>query len=162
MAFTSDKQIGALQLSTNWSASKLRLQHIIRPSLGHRPLFISTLFGNVLWTDLDRRREILDVCEVHGFTPEYVDEPLSNTAITLAALTVSPLLGAVSLGFLVVVHKLEYFLNARIVGDRIRVPAYGLLASMLVLEAAFGVAGLVAAPIYCAWLMRELRGGNWL
>src|SRR5882724_10655747 len=77
-----DKQIGALQLSTNWSASKLRLQHIIRPSLGHRPLFISTLFGNVLWTDLDRRREILDVCEVHGFTPEYVDEPLSNTAIT--------------------------------------------------------------------------------
>jgi predicted PurR-regulated permease PerM len=87
---------------------------------------------------------------------------LSNTAITLAALTASPLLGALSLGFLIVVHKLEYFLNARIVGDRIRVPAYGLLASMLVLEAAFGVAGVVAAPIYCAWLTRELRAGNWL
>lgn len=87
---------------------------------------------------------------------------LSNAAITVAALTVSPFLGAVSLGFLVVVHKLEYFLNARIVGVRIRVPAYGLLASMLVLEAAFGVAGLVAAPIYCAWLVRELRGGRWI
>jgi predicted PurR-regulated permease PerM len=87
---------------------------------------------------------------------------MSNAAITLAALTVSPLLGVASLGFLVVVHKLEYFLNARIVGSRIRVPAYGLLASMLVLEAAFGLAGLVAAPVYCAWIMRELRGGKWV
>jgi len=87
---------------------------------------------------------------------------LSNATIILAALTVSLGLGIGSLVFLVVIHKLEYFLNARIVGDRIRVAAYALLASMLVLEAAFGVAGLVAAPIYCAWLTRELRDGNWL
>jgi predicted PurR-regulated permease PerM len=87
---------------------------------------------------------------------------LSNATITLAALTVSAWLGVVSLGFLVVVHKLEYFLNARIVGGRIRVPTYALLASMLALEAAFGVAGLVAAPVYCAWLTRELRGGRWI
>jgi predicted PurR-regulated permease PerM len=87
---------------------------------------------------------------------------LSNAAITIAALTVSPLLGAVSLGFLVVIHKLEYFLNARIVGGRIRVPTYGMLATMLVLEAAFGVAGLVAAPIYAAWMTRELREGKWI
>jgi predicted PurR-regulated permease PerM len=87
---------------------------------------------------------------------------LSNTAIVLAALTVSPWLGGVSLAFLVIVHKLEYFLNAHFVGNRIQVPAYGLLASMLVLEAAFGAAGLVAAPVYCAWLTRELRGGRWI
>lgn len=87
---------------------------------------------------------------------------LSNAAIVLAALTVSLGLGIGSLLFLVVIHKLEYFLNARIVGGRIRVAAYALLASMLVLEAAFGAAGLIAAPIYCAWLTRELRGGNWL
>jgi predicted PurR-regulated permease PerM len=82
---------------------------------------------------------------------------LSNTAIVLAALTVSGGLGIASLVFLVVIHKLEYFLNAHLVGHRIDVPAYALLASMLALEAAFGVAGLVAAPIYCAWLARELR-----
>jgi predicted PurR-regulated permease PerM len=87
---------------------------------------------------------------------------LSNAAIILAALTVSLGLGVGSLLFLVVIHKLEYFLNARIVGGRIRVAAYALLASMLVLESAFGVAGLVAAPVYCAWLTRELRGANWL
>jgi predicted PurR-regulated permease PerM len=87
---------------------------------------------------------------------------LSNTAIVLAALTVSPWLGGVSLIFLVVVHKLEYFLNAHFVGSRTQIPAYALLASMLVLEAGFGAAGLVAAPVYCAWLTRELRGGRWI
>jgi predicted PurR-regulated permease PerM len=87
---------------------------------------------------------------------------LSNAAIILAALTVSLGLGLASLAFLVVIHKLEYFLNARIVGGRIRVATYALLASMLVLEAAFGVAGLIAAPVYCAWLTRELRGGKWI
>jgi predicted PurR-regulated permease PerM len=87
---------------------------------------------------------------------------LSNAAIVLAALTVSPWLGGVSLAFLVVVHKLEYFLNAHFVGSRTQIPAYALLASMLVLEAGFGAAGLVAAPVYCAWLTRELRGGRWI
>ncbi|MDB5940825.1 MAG: putative rane protein [Ramlibacter sp.] len=87
---------------------------------------------------------------------------LSNAAIVLAALTISPWLGGMSLLFLVVVHKLEYFLNAHFVGSRIQVPAYALLASMLVLEAGFGAAGVVAAPVYCAWLTRELRGGRWI
>jgi predicted PurR-regulated permease PerM len=87
---------------------------------------------------------------------------LSNTAITVAALTVSLWLGVASLGFLVVVHKLEYFLNARIVGGQTNVPTYAMLGSMLVLEAAFGIPGLVAAPIYCAWLVSEMREENWV
>ena len=86
----------------------------------------------------------------------------SNAAITIAALTVSVWLGVASLGFLVVIHKLEYFLNARIVGGRTNVPTYAMLAGMLVLESAFGLAGLVAAPIFVAWLTRELREGSWV
>lgn len=87
---------------------------------------------------------------------------LSNAAITVAALTVSVWIGAASLGFLIVVHKLEYFLNARIVGGRTNVPTYSMLAAMIVLEAAFGMSGLVAAPVYAAWLTRELREGSWV
>lgn len=87
---------------------------------------------------------------------------LSNAAITIAALTVSVWIGVASLVFLVVVHKLEYFLNARIVGGRTNVPTYAMLAAMLVLESAFGLAGLVAAPVYAAWLTRELREGGWI
>lgn len=82
---------------------------------------------------------------------------ISNTAIVLVSLTVSPWLGLVSLGFLIGVHKLEYFLNAHIVGSRIRVRTYELLAAMLLMEAVFGLGGLIAAPIYYAWLSRELR-----
>lgn len=87
---------------------------------------------------------------------------ISNTAIIMAGLTVSLWVGVASLVFLVVVHKLEYFLNAHFVGSRVDIPVYALLASMLLLEAAFGVAGVVAAPIYCAWLTRELRCNGWL
>lgn len=87
---------------------------------------------------------------------------LSNAAITVAALTVGLWIGVASLGFLIVIHKLEYFLNARIVGGRTNVPTYTMLGAMVVLEAAFGLGGLVAAPIYAAWLTRELREGEWV
>lgn len=87
---------------------------------------------------------------------------MSNTAIVIAALTVSPWTGIASLVFLIVIHKLEYFLNAHFVGSRVDMPVYALLASMLVLEAAFGVVGVVAAPVYCAWLTREMRLNGWI
>jgi predicted PurR-regulated permease PerM len=83
---------------------------------------------------------------------------IANTGIVLASLMASIFAAATALVFLVVVHKLEYFLNAHLIGRRTRIPAYLLLAAMLVLEAAFGLAGVVAAPIACAWLARELRG----
>jgi predicted PurR-regulated permease PerM len=87
---------------------------------------------------------------------------MSNAAIVVAGLTVSLWVGVASLIFLVVIHKLEYFLNAHFVGSRVDMPVYALLASMLVLEAAFGMAGLIAAPVYCAWLTRELRTNGWI
>jgi predicted PurR-regulated permease PerM len=91
-----------------------------------------------------------------GLVP-IVGNLLSNTAIVLVGLSVSPAVGIACLVFLVVVHKLEYFLNAHFVGSRTSIAPYALLASMLAGEAAFGAAGLVAAPIFCAWLARELQ-----
>jgi len=55
-----------------------------------------------------------------------------------------------------VIHKLEYFLNAKIVGSRINASAWELLLAMLIMEAAFGLPGLVAAPVYYAYLKDEL------
>jgi predicted PurR-regulated permease PerM len=91
-----------------------------------------------------------------GLVP-IVGNLLSNAAIVLVGLSVSPGVGIACLVFLVVIHKLEYFLNAHFVGSRTRIAPYALLASMLVGEAAFGAAGLVAAPIFSAWLARELQ-----
>jgi predicted PurR-regulated permease PerM len=81
---------------------------------------------------------------------------ISNTVIVIVSLNVSLEVAAASLAFLVVIHKLEYFLNARIVGAQIHAKAWELLLAMLVMESAFGIAGLVAAPIYYAYLKDEL------
>ena len=84
----------------------------------------------------------------------------SNVVIVVVSLAHSPAVAVGSLVFLVVVHKLEYFLNARIVGQQISARAWELLVAMLVMEAAFGIAGLVAAPIFSAWLKDELASAG--
>ena len=81
---------------------------------------------------------------------------LSNTIIVVVSLSQSLHVAIGSLVFLVVIHKLEYFLNARIVGAQIRAAAWELLLAMLVMESAFGLVGVVAAPIYYAYLKDEL------
>ena len=82
---------------------------------------------------------------------------ISNTVIFLISLSVSPLTAIGALTFLIVIHKLEYFVNAHIIGTQIRARAWELLIAMVVMEAAFGLAGLVAAPIYYAYLKDELK-----
>jgi predicted PurR-regulated permease PerM len=81
---------------------------------------------------------------------------LSNSVIVLVSLSVSLPVAIGSLAFLIGVHKLEYFLNARIVGSHIRAQAWELLIAMLVMDAMFGIAGLIAAPIYYACIKDEL------
>jgi predicted PurR-regulated permease PerM len=92
---------------------------------------------------------------VAGLLP-VVGNLISNAIIVVVSLSVSLSAALASLAFLIVIHKLEYFLNARIVGAQIRASAWELLLAMLVMEAAFGLAGLVAAPIYYAYLKDEL------
>jgi len=92
---------------------------------------------------------------VGGLVP-IVGNLLSNTVIVVMSLNFSLQLAIASLAFLVVVHKLEYFLNARIVGRGIHASSWEILVAMLLMEAAFGVSGLVAAPIYYAYVKDEL------
>ena len=59
--------------------------------------------------------------------------------------------------YMAAIHKLEYFLNARIVGSHINTRAWELLVAMLVMEAAFGIPGLIASPIFHAHFKEELH-----
>ena len=93
---------------------------------------------------------------IAGLLP-VVGNLISNTVIVVVSLSISIYVAMSALSFLVVIHKLEYFLNARIVGSRIHARAWELLGAMLVMEAAFGLAGLVAAPIYYAYIKSELK-----
>ncbi|MEZ5833171.1 MAG: hypothetical protein R3D05_18515 [Dongiaceae bacterium] len=81
---------------------------------------------------------------------------ISNTVIVVVSLSVSLYVAIASLAFLIAIHKLEYFINARIIGGQIRARAWELLLAMLVMEAAFGIPGVIAAPIYYAYLKNEL------
>lgn len=82
---------------------------------------------------------------------------VSNTAITIVSLSQGVPVAAASLAYLVIIHKLEYLLNARIIGSHINARAWELLIVMLVMQAAFGIAGLIAAPVYYAYFKEELR-----
>jgi predicted PurR-regulated permease PerM len=81
---------------------------------------------------------------------------ISNTVIVIISLSHSLYVAAGSLAFLVVIHKLEYFVNARIIGGQIKARAWELLIVMLGMEAAFGVPGLIAAPVFYAYVKKEL------
>ncbi len=85
---------------------------------------------------------------------------ISNTLIFVVALSISLWVAVAALAFLIAVHKLEYFLSARIIGTQIQACAWELLIAMLLMETLFGISGLVAAPIYYAYLKRELAGAG--
>jgi predicted PurR-regulated permease PerM len=110
------------------------------------------LFG----VDLPLVKTLVALTFVVGLLP-IVGNLLSNTAIVVVCLSQGFPVAAGSLVFLIVIHKLEYFLNARIIGSHINARAWELLIAMLVMEAAFGLTGLVAAPIFYAYFKEELR-----
>lgn len=97
---------------------------------------------------------LLTITFIMGFIP-IIGNIVSNTVITLTSLAVAPLAAFLALIFLIVIHKLEYFLNAWIVGNKIKVRSYELLISMLCLEALFGVWGLVLAPVVYSYAKEE-------
>jgi predicted PurR-regulated permease PerM len=98
---------------------------------------------------------------VAGLIP-VVGNLISNVVVVVVSLSVSPYVAGASLLYLVAIHKLEYFLNARMVGRQIEARAWELLLAMLAMEAAFGIAGLIAAPIYYAYLKDELVAQGWV
>lgn len=114
---------------------------VILPLFGIRVPFASTL---VLVTF---------VC---GLVP-VLGNLISNSVITVLSMGVSIGTAFASLAFLIVIHKLEYLTNSRIVGGETDSQAWEILMVIIIGEAAFGVGGVVMAPIVYAFIKRELR-----
>lgn len=100
-------------------------------------------------------KTLIAVTFIAGLIP-VLGNLISNTVIVVVGLSHSLEAAALALAFLVLIHKLEYFLNARIVGAGVGARAWELLVAMLAMEAMFGLPGVVAAPIYYAYLKGEL------
>ena len=101
-------------------------------------------------------KTLIAITFVFGLIP-VLGNLISNTVIVVVSLSQSLNVAIGSLIFLVLIHKAEYFLNARIVGSQIHAKAWELLLAMLAVEAVFGLQGIAAAPIYYAYIKSELR-----
>jgi predicted PurR-regulated permease PerM len=80
---------------------------------------------------------------------------ISNTIIVAVAFTLSPRTALLALAFLVLVHKLEYFLNSKIIGDRIRNPVWLTLLGLLLGETLMGIPGMILAPVLLNYVKAE-------
>ena len=87
---------------------------------------------------------------------------VSNSFIVVLSLGDSIGMASLSLAWLIGIHKLEYFLNAHIIGHKIKAAAWELLIAMFVMEAAFGLAGLVSAPVIYAQIKRIMSDKGWV
>lgn len=113
---------------------------LVLPALGIHLPFVKTMLALTL---------------IVGLLP-VIGNLISNTVIVLVSASVSFGAALASLVFLIVLHKAEYFLGARILGQQIRARAWEMLLAMLVMEAAFGLPGMAAAPVFYAYLKSEL------
>src|SRR3954451_6370069 len=90
-----------------------------------------------------------------GLVP-IVGNLLSYTIIVFVALTMSLKMAISALIFLIVIHKLEYLLNSKIIGDRIRNPVWLTLIALILGERLMGIPGLILAPVVLNYLRVEM------
>jgi len=113
------------------------------------------LFG----IDIPYAKTLVLLTFLFGLLP-VIGNLMSNALIVLLSLMVSFEVAVASLVFLVVVHKLEYYVNAKITGEQIKTSIWEMLIVMLVLESVFGVIGAVLGPVMYGYLKEELRLHN--
>jgi predicted PurR-regulated permease PerM len=83
---------------------------------------------------------------------------ISNTLIVGVAFTIpdsGPRMALFALTFLVIIHKLEYFLNSKIIGDRIRNPMWLTLIGLVLGEKLMGIPGMILAPVVLHYIKVE-------
>jgi len=117
---------------------------------------INTLLTAIflLWSGFPHTTVILVLTFLMGLLP-ILGNLLSNTLIIGVGFTVSPNTALAALVFLVGVHKLEYFLNSKIIGDRIKNPMWLILVGLVVGEKLMGVPGMIFAPVVLHYLKVE-------
>ena len=117
---------------------------------------INTLLTAVFltWNAFPYMWVIVVVTFLCGLLP-IIGNVISNTLIIGVAFTLSPKLALLSLVFLVFIHKLEYFLNSKIIGDRIKNPMWLTLLGLILGEKLMGIPGMILAPVVLHYIKVE-------
>lgn len=119
--------------------------------------FINTVLTAVfvLVIGLPHAALVIAVTFLCGLLP-IVGNLISNAIIVFLAATLSLKFALASLVFLVAVHKLEYFLNSKIIGGRIRNPVWLTLLGLVIGEELMGIPGMILAPVVLNYLRVEM------
>ena len=97
---------------------------------------------------------VIGVTFLCGLIP-VIGNLVSNTVIVGIGFTVSPKMALTALVFLVVIHKLEYFLNSKIIGQRIHNPLWLTLLALVLGEKLMGISGMILAPVVLNYIRME-------
>ena len=108
----------------------------------------------VLSVKLPYASVIIGVTFLCGLLP-IIGNIISNFVIVGIGFTISPMLAIAALAFLVILHKLEYFLNSKIIGDRIKNPVWLTLLGLIVGERLLGIPGMILAPVVLHYVKME-------
>ena len=108
----------------------------------------------VLALRLPHAEVVIGVTFLCGLLP-VIGNLVSNTIVVGIGFTVSPRMALFAFIFLVVIHKLEYFLNSKIVGWRIHNPLWLTLLGLIVGERILGVPGMILAPVVLYYIKLE-------
>ncbi|MBK7977308.1 MAG: AI-2E family transporter [Deltaproteobacteria bacterium] len=83
---------------------------------------------------------------------------ISNAVLTCVAFASIGVWGAlICIGLLIAIHKLEYFLNSKIIGDIVKLPMAVTLAALVVAEVLLGLVGLILAIPLLLFVRHELE-----
>ncbi len=117
---------------------------------------INTVMTSVflVWNDYPYVMVIIGLTFLCGLLP-IIGNILSNTLIVGVGFTISPQMAFFALVFLVVIHKLEYFLNSKVIGDRIKNPMWLTLLGLVLGEKLMGIPGMILAPVVLHYIKVE-------
>ena len=110
--------------------------------------------GFLIWNGYPYAPVIIVLTFLCGLLP-IIGNLMSNTLIVAVGFTISPRMAFIALIFLVVIHKLEYFLNSKIIGDRIKNPMWLTLIGLVIGEKLMGIPGMIFAPVVLHYLKVE-------
>jgi predicted PurR-regulated permease PerM len=108
----------------------------------------------LIWNGYPYGMVIIVLTFLCGLLP-IIGNLMSNTLIIGVGFTISPKMALFALVFLVVIHKLEYFLNSKIIGDRIKNPMWLTLIGIVLGEKLMGIPGMILAPVVLHYIKVE-------
>jgi len=111
----------------------------------------------LVWNQFPFAPVIIVLTFLCGLLP-IIGNILSNTLIVGVAFTIpdnGPRMALFALIFLIVIHKCEYFLNSKIIGDRIKNPMWLTLVGIVLGEKLMGIPGMILAPVVLHYIKVE-------